>query len=267
MLTSITPSIVPSIVRSIGGGPSTKSVILTTTKSGTFTITLKGSGTVTFSWGDGSAKEDFVLSGSDTPCSHVYPDTAEKTVKITGDLLGVTFFGCLNMSMTGDISELKLFTNVQYLECWNNPGWHGDISFMRKLESLWFIGFQGSSFITGDISVIKNFALSAAYFLSTDIYGDVSDAPSVVNTLYLSNTNIGCSSTVPVWFGENIHLENNEWTSTEVDNFLIQAQVAGVTDCTINIAGTNAERTAASNAALTWLIDPADGNNTITVNE
>ena len=88
----------------------------------------------------------------------------------------------------------------------------------------------------------------------------------MASNLWAYNTDIGFASAVPSWTNNNINIDfkDCEWTATEVDNCMIALANGPVTNCTINIAGTNAARTAASDAAKVIIL--ANGN-ALTVNE
>ena len=285
-------------------------LFLSTTKSGLFTSTWKGAGTLVFDWGDGSAPESFVLTSSGVVCSHTYPDATEKPITITGDLLGVTYLSAPSSGLTNDISEIAKLRSLTYLSSYNTgvtgnissltgmsltylflatTGVTGDISALTGMSLtnlyLYNTGVTGdisaltgmsltnlnlfNTGVTGDISALTGMSLTNLHLFNTGVTGDISALTGMSLTyLHLGDTGVGCDGTpFTALTGCNIQIQNCNWSSTEVDAYLIAAAAAGHNGCSINIGGNNAARTSASDAALAWLVNPAEGNNTITVNE
>lgn len=259
----------------LGVAPAAPSVVLTTTKSGTFSITLNGVGTVTFDWGEGGATEDFVLTSGGVECSHVYGDASSKTVTITGDLTGVSVVSAVAQYITSGLASIASgFSSLSSLVLnGSGVGYNalvGNLSDLTPLSGLTMLKLAFNDGITGDLSALGSmsglYSLTVAYM--ANITGDLSSIPSgPYGSLVGHHTGIACASTVPTAASGTIDFRDCGWTSTEVDNYLIQASVAGVANCTINIAGTNAARTSASDAELALLLDPFGLNNTVTVNE
>lgn len=103
---------------------------------------------------------------------------------------------------------------------------------------------------------------------STSLSGDVSNLSSLNKLDYLtfSSTSVTFDNQTTFSNTGTIYLRDCNWTSTMVDNCLISLAASPVQNATINIAGNNAARTSASDAAVAILEDVAN-NNTLTVNE
>jgi hypothetical protein len=169
-------------------------------------------------------------------------------------------------NISGDISVLSLLTGLVSLRMYNNSV-SGDISALSGLTSLLLIRLENTD-VYGDISALS--ALTSLYYINfyTDaVSGDFSDLSTLtgLTTIFLHNTNVDVGTdSFYAWSGTTIWVLNNAWNSTQVDNFLIYLDNAGAVNGTLSIAGTNAARTSASDAAKTSLL--AAGW-TITVNE
>jgi len=107
--------------------------------------------------------------------------------------------------------------------------------------------------LVGDYDKITAFqAYSQAIF-----FGDISTFAILPNlaTLYLYSTSCTqyTSTPLPAWAGADIQIQSIGLDATEVDNFLIDLADGCGAGGSLNIAGTNAARTAASDAALATL--------------
>jgi len=186
-------------------------------------------------------------------------------------LTNLTSLRADNTSVSGDIGSWSALTNITGIYI-NNTSVSGDISSWSVLLNLTAINCSDTS-VSGNISSWS--ALTNLIILScvrTSVSGDVSSWSTLtnLNMMNVYETSVGFSNT-PNWGfdGTTIYLYNNNWTSVEVDNAL--ASFAGdvgthLENCTINIAGTNADRTAGSDGDVADIEDPARGN-TLTVNE
>jgi len=122
--------------------------------------------TVTIDWGDGT-KENLTFSGGDDNISHDYGTTGNFIISLTGDLGDLakihypaqklsrfylpSILGKLNYlifegtSVSGNISDLKIFTTLTYL----NLGWTnmtGDIADIDTLTNITFLRLCASHF-------------------------------------------------------------------------------------------------------------------------
>jgi len=100
------------------------------------------------------------------------------------------------------------------------------------------------------------------------VSGDVSSWSALTNLtiLYCYSTSVQFNGTTAWTITGIISLYSNGWDSTMVNNALAAFATTPLTGCTINIGGTNAARTAASDADKAIIINPVNSN-TLTVNE
>jgi len=231
----------------------------------TFKWKAPATSTLVFHWGDGTTSEvsgndaalvtttssysgagtyDFWLSGDDAALTYI--DISSQAF-VSGDVSGwsaltdLTTLYAFSTGVSGDISSFVALTSLTKLYC-NSTSVSGDVSGFSALTSLTEL-LVSSSNVTGDVSAWSTLAsLTLAYFQSTSVTFDGTD----------SWTNASCI----------IRADDITATATMVDNMI--AAFSTCTDCTINIAGTNAHRTAASNDDLNTLL--ANGN-TITLND
>jgi Leucine-rich repeat (LRR) protein len=106
-------------------GYTAPTMTMTTSKSGTASILLAGSGSCTIDWGDGSAVETHTLqapdeqgwAGEQHTFTHRYSRGSARTISITGE--NITHFNCwrmeatdLNVSENAVLTELICYRNV-----------------------------------------------------------------------------------------------------------------------------------------------------------
>ena len=193
---------------------------------------------------------------------------------VSGDISGwsalvnLVSLYCGSTSVSGDISGWSALTDLIYLYCYTTSV-EGDISSWATLVNLEDLVCFGTN-VEGDVSGWSTMS-SLRYLMgyNTSISGDISGWSTFsgfISNMWANNTDIGFASSVPSWTNNaiNIDFKDCEWTATEVDNCMIALANGPVTNCTINIAGTNAARTAASDAAKVIIL--ANGN-ALTVNE
>ena len=105
-------------------------IIITTIIDGIFTIVITGTagGEITIDWGDGSAPEDFTLTGGADIINHDYTGSGgvETTIEITGDLDVIT-----DLDLSGndiiDIILAETLTELESLDLSDNELDHLDI--------------------------------------------------------------------------------------------------------------------------------------------
>ena len=102
--------------------------------------------------------------------------------------------------------------------------------------------------ITGDLNTLANFTSAT----NLNVYSTKADS--------MDYTTVA----LPAWAGTSIRIESNGLSSSEVDQFLIDLADGVGASGTIKIAGTNAARTAASDAAKATLLS---NSWTVEVNE
>ena len=201
--------------------------------------------TLKFHWGDGTTS---TVSGNDATLvttTSSYSGAGTYSFYITGDALDLTYIDISSQAfVSGDVSSWSALTNLTYLYC-------------------------SSTSISGDVSgwsALTNLTLLRCY--STSVSGDVSGWSALTNLTYLdcSSTSVEFNGTTAWTMTGAISLYSNGWTSTMVDNSLAAFAATPLTGCTIDVSGTNAARTAASDADKAIIINPANSN-TLTVNE
>jgi len=204
-----------------------------------------------------------------TNLTHLYCSSTS----VSGDvsswsaLTNLTYLYCNFTSVSGDVSGWSALTNLAYLLC-NSTSVSGDVSGWSALTNLTYL-YCNSTSVSGDVSgwsALTNLTLLRCY--STSVSGDVSGWSALTNLTYLRCyfTSVEFNGTTAWTMTGEISLYSNGWTSTMVDNSLAAFAGTPLTGCTINVGGTNAARTAASDADKAIIINPANSN-TLTVNE
>ena len=218
-----------------------------TTDTASLTITTRSPASTGFNvdWGDGNSEwVSHVGPFSDVNTVHNYSGlTGSKRIVLTGDFNVLLRFQCFDTLFGGKISAFGCFGSLELLRL-STADVSGDISALSILTSLDTLRLD-FSLVTGDIGSLATL--------------------TGLSRLSLNNTVLEYNSTtLPAWSSATIEIQSCTLTTAEVDNFLIDLAAAGGTNGTLNIAGTNAARSSASDAAKTTLL----GNGwTITVNE
>ena len=187
-------------------------------------------------------------------------------IRQLSNLTKLTLLYAYRTNLSGDIKSISSLVNLTDLRLYETLI-TGDVKALNKLTSATTIYIHSTS-ISGDISEISNLTqINNLYLDNTNVSGDVGDLATLVNLSFLRlnvTSVVYTSTTLPAWSDADIRLQDNGWTSTEVDNFLIDLAAAGGTNGNLNIAGTNAARTTASDAAVSTL---TTNGWTVTVNE
>ena len=170
-------------------------------------------------------------------------------------------------SVSGNISNFSSHTSLQHLRL-GSTSVIGNISSLSGLTALVSLYLYSTS-ILGDIADIAPLTLLTNLRLyDTSLSGDIADinALTSLTKLYAHSSDVDyTTATLPAWSNNDIRIDSTELqSSSEVDQFLIDLAAAGGTNGTLNIAGDNAARTSASDAAKATLL--ANGW-TVTVNE
>lgn len=201
-----------------------------------------------------------------------------------------------NNNLSGDITNHYLWPKITNYYVATNPLLTGDVTNWKNALTLRAILFNACPNIVGDLTDwsemvqspyiqsvyvngagvtydLSNWNFPKAWYLylygSTNFTGDISVFR--VSTELIRLYGYGCAYTfdsqlpwpnIRVSYGINI--SNNNWTSQMTDNALIAFAGGPLFNTAINIGGTNAARTSASDAAKATLI--ANGC-TVTVNE
>ena len=121
-----------------GGVKDIDGIITMTTSANNISFWLKGSGTATVDWGDGSEKKTvkIVFTNDDElppRISRRYSDKTPRTITITGK--NITGLVCTNNQLNA--LNVSQNTALTYLNCWNNLITELDVSQNTALDLLW----------------------------------------------------------------------------------------------------------------------------------
>lgn len=171
-------------------------------------------------------------------------------------LTSLAYLYLYGTSVSGDISAMSGLTSLVRLYLYNTSV-SGNVSAINGLTSLTYLQLFNTS-VSGDISAINGLTNLTYLNLSyTSVSGDIGDLSGLTGLkyLYLYNTSLSYGSVaLPPWAGTNIQVQSVGLDSTEVDNFLIDLASGVGANGSLNIAGTNAARTSASDAAKATLL-------------
>jgi Leucine-rich repeat (LRR) protein len=199
------------------GSANTSTIV--TTKVGTFSSTWKGAGTLYFDPGDGRPVEPLVLAPSYVAWNHDYLSSGSKTIKITGDLSGATYFAAQNNSITNSLGDIvSCLSNLDALYLFNNLI-SSDISAVSRLSNLTILNLRTNS-IFGDLSVVSRL---------TNL---------VTLTIYSNNLSFTYTQ-FPAWDGDTYDLRSCVSTSQEVGDLIRAAANGGMNNCIYKLDGTN----------------------------
>jgi len=238
--------------------------------------------------GDGTMTQ---VAGNDlTDVTHTttYATAGTYFFYVLGDVLDIAYLNIQdNTGMIFNIKGLSLLLDLYNFRA-RNTFVYGDIAQLAGHPSLTSIVAPTTN-ISGNIDGLRtNTILTALILWATDIEGDVGLLDTLINVasfelkqtavsgdasklktninlnlLWLQNTNITFKSSAAWAFtGSHFYLEDCNLTPTMVDNILISLAAGTTAGATITLAGNNAKRTSASDAAFTQL----DAANTLTVN-
>ena len=212
------------------------------TGSKSFVVRGTNTSSVNINWGDGS-DDDYTLlgSGSDASCTHSYASTPN-TVTISGDIEAISHFIAVNKGISS--ISFENLTNLIWLELTQNTSIStlSSLAGLTNLESL-YLDETG----TTDISILSN--LTNLNYISAE-----------------TNSITTLPASFPAWSGSTISFKDNSFSSSIVDQTVDKLYSAGISNSTIDLSGTNSGRTSASDTAYDWLINVAQGNNTVTIN-
>lgn len=224
--------------------------------------------TLVFNWGDGSTSEVVGQDAVEVTTSKIYGGTAEYNFWITGDVLDLTYIDIRSQAfVSGDVSPWIQLINLDTIY-FNSTGVDGSIAgygVLTNLIILW--GFQTN--ITGSIEGLTALTSMISMNLSTTaITGNSALLFTMTSAtlIALQSTSVTFDTT-PAWVNSSAtirldSINNGGATSTMVDNMI--ESLSTCTNSTMNVAGNNDHRTAASNDDLNTLY--ANGNS-ITLND
>lgn len=197
---------------------------------------------------------------------HLYNTSVSGNVSAMTGLTSLVYLNLSSTSVSGNISALSALTSLAYLYL-GSTSVSGSISAMSGLTNLVHLHLYSTS-VSGDIVNLTGLTSLVYLFISTTaISGDIGDLSVLTSLgyLYLYSTSLSYGSVaLPPWAGTNIQLQSAGLDSTEVDNFLIDLASGVGANGSLNIAGTNAARTSASDAAKAALLSAGWS---VTVNE
>ena len=187
-----------------------------------------------------------------------------------GDLAGMTGMQYLNLSstaVTGDIGDLAGMTGMQQLYL-SSTAVSGDIGDLAGLTGLRYL-FLSSTAVSGDIGDLAGITgMQYLHLSSTAVSGDIGDLAGItgMRQLQLYSTAVTYTTTaLPAWATCDIRAYSCGWNTATVDQFLIDLADGVGANGQLRIDGTNAARSAASDAAKAALL--AAGWSPVEVNE
>jgi len=188
---------------------------------------------------------------------------------VTGDLstlpsgTGASAVSLGGTAVTGDLSDLSSRTGLTVVDV-SNTAVTGSVTSLTMHPTSHDSLYINDTTITGTTSNLGALVhLQTLDFSNTPVTGDIAALATLTKMKVLNGS--GCSlsytsTTLPNWpewkpgLGIDIDFSSTGLSSTEVDDFLIDLADSGTINGTLNIAGTNASRTSASNAAIATLI-------------
>ena len=134
----------------------TGQITMTTSKSGEMSIVLRGTGTATVDWGNGTKDEKNLLANTSTSYTHNYTNTNARIITITGN--NITFFECRSQQLTSlNVSNNTALTS---LDCSYNKLKSLDVS---KNTALTYLECSENFEHLTNLDVSKNTALTRLY--------------------------------------------------------------------------------------------------------
>ena len=191
-------------------------------------------------WGDGTSTA-VVCDNVVNPYTHDYSATGQYAIRVAGD-----------------------YDNIVQLQCFSQAWIYGDIANLSGLTSLVYL-YLSSTSVSGDIANLSALtSLTSLSLSTTSITGDIANLSGLTSLTYLYlYSNVGrnlhyTTTALPAWPNADIRIYSVGLDSTEVDAFLndFDDDLTGAAN-KLYMKGDNANRTAASDAAVTAII--ADG--------
>lgn len=174
-----------------------------------------------------------------------------------GSLTSMTQLYVYSTPVSGDIGDLSGLTGltILYLSSTSVSGDIGDLSSLTSLTQL----YLNKTSVSGNIGGLGSLTgLTILYLNTTSVSGDIGNLSSLTSlvllSLYTTSLSYGSISPLPPWAGANLQVQSTGLDSTEVDDFLIDLASGVGANGTLNIGGSNAARTSASDAAKATLL-------------
>ena len=215
-------------------------------------IVVTGSPLILWRWDDGTT--DNVAN----PGNKVWGSVATRNHSVESDWKVVTEFR-LEADNISKIDNLELLISLTHLVCNTNSISVLDVS---ALTSLTILHCYSNSISVLDVSNLTSLTYLHCSLNSISVL-DVS-ALTALTTLHCYSNSISSLSVSALTALKTLNCHNNGMSATNVDNILIDLDTAGASNGTASLAGTNAARTSASDAAKANLLGRGW---TITVNE
>ena len=215
---------------------------IVTTKVGTFSSTWQGSGTLYFDPGDGGPIEPLVLTAGGVNWDHEYLSAGSKTIKITGDLDGVTYLMAMSNNIINYLdSIISGLTNLIILDLRINSI-YGSLSAVSKLTNLVSLYMSSNSLNEGmaALSGLHNLVNLSLYNNSLiDDIATLSGLSNLVQLYLFGNTLYFNYEQFPAWSGSVYDLRSCVSTSQEVGNLIRAAANGGMNNCIYKLDGEN----------------------------
>lgn len=211
-------------------------------------------------WGDGDVTE---ITGDDNEYTYQHNYTTQEKfgIWINGEIEYIKYLIAESQSwIEGDLANFVGFSTTLLERIrFSNTSIGGNILHLANYTGLKFFTF-GNTNVVGVLYDIRYLiSLQFLYLFNTPVSGDLLDLNNFPSVSTFAMYNTSCdqytSGVLPDWTGSNIRIEDNNLSSTEVDNFIINLDAAvGIGGGTLRIDGNNAARTSASDAEYASLI-------------
>jgi hypothetical protein len=235
-----------------------------------FQFTLPSTSTLVIYDGDGTVTE---VAGQDaTAVQHYtnYSNPGTYYFYVEGDYVNLTTVSVNNPAYPNNPYRINLnldrFGELVNLEAVNfgKIGLSGNIEVFNKCVSPFGLFINGFTALYGNVEEFEGFNfdlfnIGGATAVKGDLSVIVSNMLGICTALF---TAVTFDNIVNWTLAGDMNCMSCDWDSTMVDNCLISLANGETTGKTINIAGTNAARTSASDVAFAYL----DANNNLTVN-
>ncbi len=236
----------------------------------TYTANIRGINgkVVTVDWGDGD-EDDYTLLGAETDVaiSHTYTkSTAVVRIKYAQYL--TYYINTTHNNTYFDLADLPSGMTDVYITGSNTVS--GDLADLPS--GMTYVRITGSNTISGDLADLPSGVTFVYIYGSNTISGDLADLPSGITEVLITGSNTISGYTSPRAWASNMSYYLVQPTgiggldSTEVDNLLIDLDnsLGATQGITVNLTGTNAARTSASDTAVANLIARKTGNSVST---